>query len=201
MADNVLGLFFEISADPSKATQALSLFRSASERESQAVAGHFSTLQGAAEKARGVHETAFGQMTRSVQGFGDATTKVFASIAESVLRNIELDQLEVTQKGQTEASKLLISKQGIQQLAAVRTVQEFAEGLSALGQFDFWSAAQHFASSALYGTLAALQISSLVAAGGGGGGVSGPTQASAAVGGGSAASSAPVPFASGSASP
>ncbi len=200
MPDNVLGLLFEVSADPSKAIQALSLFSSASDREFKAVTSHLSAMQSGAERARAGMETAFGHMTRSVQSFGDATTRIFALIAEGILRNMELEQLEVVHKSQAEASKLLISKQAIRELAAVKAVEAFAKGLEALGDFNFFSAAKYFASAALYGSLAALQVAPLFESPGGGR-IRGPGRDSGVGGSGLGAGSAgPVMLASGAAS-
>ena len=168
MAENTLGLFFEISADPSKAVQALSNFRSASAAELGALNSHFTAMQEGAERARSSLEGSFGNMTRSVEGFGDSTLRTFGLIAAGILRNMELEKLEVSHKSSSEASKLLVSKQAIKELAAVKAVEAFAKGLEALGEFNFWSAAQYFASSALYGGLAAIQVAALFSSTGGG---------------------------------
>jgi len=168
MAENTLGLFFEISADPSKAVQALSNFRSASARELGALNSHFTAMQEGAERARSSLEGSFGNMTRSVEGFGGSTLRTFGLIAAGILRNMELEKLEVSHKSSSEASKLLVSKQAIKELAAVKAVEAFAKGLEALGEFNFWSAAQYFASSALYGGLAAIQVAALFSSTGGG---------------------------------
>src|SRR2546428_7566930 len=168
MAENTLGLFFEISADPSKAVQALSNFRSASAAELGALNSHFTAMQEGAERARSSLEGSFGNMTRSVEGFGDSTLRTFGLIAAGILRNMELEKLEVSHKSSSEASKLFVSKQAIKELAAVKAVEAFAKGLEALGEFNFWSAAQYFASSALYGGLAAIQVAALFSSTGGG---------------------------------
>src|SRR3989442_4898578 len=156
MAENTLGLFFEISADPSKAVQALSNFRSASAPELGALNSHFTAMQEGAERARSSLEGSFGNMTRSVEGFGGSTLRTFGLIAAGVLRNMELEKLEVSHKSSSEASKLLGSKQAINELAAVQAVEALADGLEALGAIKFLSAAPQFASSALYGGLAAI---------------------------------------------
>ncbi len=168
MAENTLGLFFEISADPSKAVQALSNFRSASATELGALNSHFTAMQEGAERARSSLEGSFGNMTRSVEGFGGSTLRTFGLIAAGILRNMELEKLEVSHRSSSEASKLLVSKQAIKELAAVKAVEAFAKGLEALGEFNFWSAAQYFASSALYGGLAAIQVAALFSSTGGG---------------------------------
>ena len=182
MAENTLGLFFEISADPSKAVQALSNFRSASAAELGALNSHFTAMQEGAERARSSLEGSFGNMTRSVEGFGDSTLRTFGLIAAGILRNMELEKLEVSHKSSSEASKLLVSKQAIKELAAVKAVEAFAKGLEALGEFNFWSAAQYFASSALYGSLAAIQVAALFSSTGGGR----PRSAGGSIGGGGA---------------
>jgi hypothetical protein len=60
--------------------------------------------------------------------------------------------------------------ESLQKQAAVQAVMEFAAGLTALARLDFRAAGLHFASSALYGTIAAMQIATALGAGGGGGG-------------------------------
>jgi hypothetical protein len=198
MANSTLGLVYEVSADPSKAVQALAQFRDTSQRESSTVLSHFSALQEGADRARRSHEAAFGAMTTSVQSFGNATVRVLADVAEGLLRNMDLDQLDVAQKNKTEASKLSISKRGVQDLAVVKAAESFAKGLEALGDLNFWSATQYFAASALYGSLAAVQISSLLGSGsapslGPGGGATASIGARSAVAG-------PVQLAPGAAS-
>lgn len=199
MAENTVGLFFEISADPSKAVQALSQFSSASEQHSTAVAGHLRALQAGAEQARQAHAAAFGQMARSVRGYGDATTRIYALVAESILKSMELNNLEATNHATAQSAKLVASKGAVKELAAIKAVESFAKGLEALGDFNFFSAAKYFGASALYGTLGALQIESLLGASGGGGSVRGPSGASSATSGGAAATG-PVALAPGSAS-
>ncbi len=199
MADNVVGLYFEISADPAKAVQALSTFRTASERESSAVTAHLRAMQSGAEQARAAHAAAFGHMTQSVQDFGGASVGILAQVAEQITRNMKLDQLDALNHAKAQGSKLLISKQAVRELAAVKAVQAFAKGLEALGDFNFWSAAQYFASAALYGSLAAIQISALLSGGGGGRG-RGPGRDNAGAAGGAGAATGPVALASGAAS-
>lgn len=60
--------------------------------------------------------------------------------------------------------------ESLKQQAVVQAVMEFAAGLAALARLDFRAAGLHFASSALYGTIAAMQIATALGAGGGGGG-------------------------------
>jgi Mg2+ and Co2+ transporter CorA len=60
--------------------------------------------------------------------------------------------------------------ESLKQQAVVQAVMEFAAGLQALARLDFRAAGLHFASSALYGTIAAMQIATALGAGGGGGG-------------------------------
>lgn len=57
----------------------------------------------------------------------------------------------------------------LKQLAVVRAVVETAKGFAALGDFDFWAAAQHFASAGLWGTVAGMQVASMAGAFSGGG--------------------------------
>lgn len=187
MADNTLGLMFEISADPSKAVQALAAFRTASEGQFNAVTSHFNALQAGTERARRAHEAAFAQMTTSVQGFADVTLRSFGLIAEGLLRNTELEQADSESHGKAQASKLLASKSAIKELAILKAVEAFAKGLEALGDFNFFSAAKYFAAAALYGSIGAVQIAGILGGGGGEAGARiGKGEASGSAGGGSA---------------
>jgi hypothetical protein len=200
MADNVLGLYFEISADPTKAVQALSTFRAASERESNAVTTHLRAMQSGAEQARAAHQAAFGQMTHSVQDFGAASLDVSAQLAAQVTRAIQLNNLDATSHAKTQASKLSASVQAIKALSAIKAVHAFAKGLEALGDLNFWSAAQYFAAAALYGTQAAIQISAMLGGGGGGGRARAGARENVGAAGGAGAATGPVALASGAAS-
>jgi hypothetical protein len=139
-------------------------------------------MQDGAERVRQAHQAAFGQMTKSVQAFGDATLSVSSLIAESVLRNMQLEQADAANHATAQASRLATSRSAIKELAIVKAVETFAKGLEALGDFNFLSAARYFASSALYGTIGAAQIASALGAGGGGS-VPGPGRQSVGVGG------------------
>ena len=198
MADNVVGLYFEISADPAKAVQALSTFQSASQTQSSAVTAHLRAMQAAAEQARVAHQAAYANMTQSVQDFGGATATTLTQVAAQITGNIELNKTDAANHAKTQAAKLASSQQAVKALAAIKAVEAFAKGLSALGDLNFWSAAQYFASAAQYGTLAAIQISNMLGGSGGGGPRPGRGNAQAAGGGGTA--TGPVALASGAAS-
>lgn len=77
------------------------------------------------------------------------------------------------------AASILNTLGAKREYAAVMAIYEAAEGFAALGNFDFWSAAQDFVSSAMYAKVAGTSSHSHNAGGGGGG-----TQSSYGRGGG-----------------
>lgn len=192
MAENSVGLYFEIAADPSKAVEALARFSAASAQHTNAVRSHLSAFEQGTEKVRQAHEAAFANMTSSLEGYGNATLRVYTRVAEAIAGGIELKQQEVGHHARAEAGKLAISKRSVRELAVVKAAEAFAKGLEALGDFNFWSAGQYFASAALYGSLAAIQISGLIGGGGGGGPSRGPGQNTGSGTGAAGAGSAPA---------
>ncbi|MGH9356208.1 MAG: hypothetical protein ACRD10_08775, partial [Terriglobia bacterium] len=55
----------------------------------------------------------------------------------------------------------------LKQTAVYKAIEATASGFQALGGFDFWAAAQDFASAALWGTIAGAQVASAAGAGAG----------------------------------
>ncbi len=173
MAENVLGLVFEINADPSKAEAALASFRS---KTAAALGGVADSQRNALAVAReagaefrnmaGGASLAFGQMSRAAHGWSAVALKVFGEVSREIIRHMELERLSAIHTGKAEAEKTLLTVKAIKEVAAVRAVLEAAKGFAALADYDFWSAAQHFASSALFGGIAAMQIAGLLAGGG-----------------------------------
>ena len=181
MANNIIGALFETHAGPGKAGSAaeaetaLETFRAkatetfqsvaeASRRAAPALGATTAELQRLAVAS----QTAFDQMNRHVQGWSQTATTSFARVAQQVLSHIRIEQQSAVESGRAEAQKTLLHKTAVEQRAAIEAVKETAAGFAALGDFNFWGAAQHFASAALWGSLAALQIAGAVGAFGGG---------------------------------
>lgn len=110
---------------------------------------------------------AFAQMAGAARGAGGVMLRIMAMIASQILNEIALRQAEVVATGVAEAGKATITLGALKQLAIVRAVTEAAKGFAALGSFNFWSAAQHFASAALFGTVGGMQVMAIVGAIGG----------------------------------
>jgi len=207
MADNPLGLLFELEAGPGKAEAALESFRAkatetfrsvaeASRRASPALGATTAELQRLAVASK----TAFDQMNRHVQGWSQTATTSLARVAEQVLRHISIEQQSAVESGRAEAQKTLLHRAAAQERAVIEAVKETAAGFAALGDFNFWSAAQHFTSAALWGSLATLQIAGALGAfgssGGGGGGYGrGPSVAPRSIGAGAAGGTPALPTA------
>ena len=149
-----------------KATETFQSVAEASRRASPALGATTAELQRLAVASK----TAFDQMNQHVQGWSQTATTSFARVAQQVLSHISIEQQSAVESGRVEAQKTLLHKTAVEQRAAIEAVKETAAGFAALGDFNFWGAAQHFASAALWGSLAALQIAGAVGAFGGGGG-------------------------------
>lgn len=170
MADNILGLLFEISADPTKAIGALTQFRTATQREFDAVADQLLRLQRSSLEARATLSDAFSEMTASVAGFGAQGLQLITSVTESLLAQMQVEKLSALEHTRAENLKALASVEAIKRVAIVRAAEEIAEGISALARLEFRAAALHFASAAKFGVVAAAELGAFGGAGLGGGG-------------------------------
>ncbi len=177
MAENVLGSIFGASAHPAATHAALeglraettATFASIVEASRRAMPAFEQTTQ-AIERLSRTSMTAFEQMRGHTERWSSSATSTLARVVELTQRQIAVERLSAAETGRAEAQKTLLHKAAVQERAVVEAVKEAAAGFAALGDFNFWSAAQHFASAALWGSLAALQIASAVGAFGGGGG-------------------------------
>jgi len=174
MAENILGSLFETSGEPAKAalhslsTEATATFESIVEASRRAMPAFEQTTQAIGRLAR-TSGSAFEQMRSHTEQWSQSATSTLGRVVELIQRHIRVEQLSAVETGRAEAQKTLLHKVAVQERAAVEAVKEAAAGFAALGDFDFWSAAQHFASAALWGSLAALEIASTVGAFNGGG--------------------------------
>jgi hypothetical protein len=175
MAENVLRSIFAASGGPDQSRKALeslrtettATFESIVEASRRALPAFEQTTQAIDRLAR-TSGSAFDQMRGHTERWSSSATSTFARVVELIQRHIAVEQLSAVESGGAEAHKTLLHKAAVQERAVVEAVKEAAAGFAALGDFDFWSAAQHFASAALWGSLAALQIASAVGAFGGG---------------------------------
>lgn len=113
--------------------------------------------------------TSVSEMLGAITGWGGVAVRVFDQIFNQISRQIEIERELVVEHKLTEVSMTTATLDALKQLAVVKAVEETAKGFAALGDFDFWAAAQHFASAALWGTVGAMQIASMAGAFSGGG--------------------------------
>ncbi len=158
MADNVIGLIFEISADPRNALNAVSQFRAGMGRELDAVGSQFLELGRTSLEASTALASAFNDMTGAVTGFGQVTANLLASVTESILEQIDVERLSALQYQEAEGIKANASIEATKRVAAVRAIEEIAEGIAALARLQFQQAALHFASAAKFGLITAAQM-------------------------------------------
>ncbi len=173
MADNTLGLLFEISADPSRAEAALERLQAKASQTSRKQASEWEALARSASAA-------FNQMAGVAQTASEVMLRAFEAVAGGMLRQMALQQLSVAETAKAEGGKAAITLKAIREIAIVRAIEETAEGVAALARFQFHKAALHFLSAAKFGAVAATEIAPLL------GGL-GAAQRSAAAGGGVAA--------------
>src|SRR5947208_5848785 len=133
MADNPLGLLFELEAGPGKAETALETFRAkatetfqsvaeASRRAAPALGATTAELQRLAVAS----QTAFDQMNRHVQGWSQTATTSFARVAQQVLSHIRIEQQSAVESGRAEAQKTLLHKTAVEQRGAIEPVEATA---------------------------------------------------------------------------
>jgi hypothetical protein len=196
MAENVLGLLFEISADPSGAEAAMTRLQGSVNQSLKSQASEFDTLARTATSA-------FNQMAGSAQSAGGVMLRIFGQVADNIIQQIELQQLSVTETGKAEAAKAAISIKSIKDVAVVRAVEETAEGFAALARLRFDQATMHFLSAAKFGAIAAVEMAPRIGASAGGSHVRGPSASRAGaqeLGGGRTAGGTAAPLAPGAAS-
>lgn len=176
MAENVLSSIFGASSHPAETNAALESLRAGTTATFESIVEASRRAMPAFEQTRTAIErlartsgSAFDQMRGHTERWSSSTTSTLARVAELIQRHIAIERLSAVETGRAEAQRTLLHKAAVQERAVVEAVKETAAGFAALGDFNFWSAAQHFGSAALWGSLAALQIASAVGAFGGGG--------------------------------
>ena len=172
-ASSTLGLLFEIDADPSKAQQALATFEAAAGEQFQRIAGNAKNVaqeatrfeedlqhpdkptvlpgdqqfaqqvQGMAQTLRSTLVPAYNMSSEAAKNFGQVVTESFARITDASHSATA-----------AEAARMAATLGFRRAAAAIEAVWETAKGFAALGDWDFWAAAQHFMAAAEYGIIA-----------------------------------------------
>lgn len=112
---------------------------------------------------------AYSELTHSSQNWSTAATRATSEVMVQIMRNIGLQQRDALESGKAQASKSLLTISALKELAPIKAAVNVAKALEDLGDFNFWGAAQHFASAAMWGTVGAAQVSAMVGGFGGGG--------------------------------
>ncbi len=129
--------------------------------ESQAVQELTSSLQRLDQQGVKTYR----DLSHSSQSWGVAAERVATQALALITRQSLADQQSAAAHRLAEQSKSASTLMALKQLSVIKAVEQTAAGFADLGSFNFWGAAQHFASAALYGTIAGTQIAA--AAGGG----------------------------------
>lgn len=120
--------------------------------------------------------TAYEELGRSAQEWSNVTMKTTARALALLTRQNLLEAGTATAHGQAEQAKSVASISSLKRLAPIQAAVQIAKALGDLGDLNFWGAAQHFASAAMWGTVGAAQVSGLI------GGAGAPTRRQADVG-------------------
>lgn len=104
--------------------------------------------------------TSAGKISESLAGSSGKSIRALERIGAEMIKNITLQQKDAVEAGKAEASKSLLTISALKQRAPVQAAMQLAAAFGDLGDLNFWGAAQHFASAALYGGVAAAQIAS-----------------------------------------
>jgi hypothetical protein len=114
------------------------------------------------------------QELEQLNGVLNQQVGVYQQATVQVLQLTTAEQIEAaiadsrTQSFERQITGMVSLIAGRRAAAAVEAVWETAQGFAALGEYDFWSAAQHFLSAAQYGIVAGAGAGGGSAAGGGG---------------------------------
>ncbi|MGH9771997.1 MAG: hypothetical protein ACRD4Q_09910, partial [Candidatus Acidiferrales bacterium] len=105
-------------------------------------------------------------LSHSSQSWGVAAERAATQALALITRQSLADQQSAAAHRLAEQSKSASTLMALKQLSVIKAVEQTAAGFADLGSFNFWGAAQHFASAALYGTIAGTQIAAAAGAGG-----------------------------------
>ena len=158
---NLLRTFFEIHNRGGGSAGGPQIFMESSAGELQAVQELTSSLQRLDQQ--GVRT--YSELSRSSQKWSGMATRAATQVIALLTHQNLVDQQSMATHRLAEQAKSASTLVALKQLAPVRAIMQTAAGLADLGDFNFWGAAQHFASAALYGTIAGAQIAASANAG------------------------------------
>ncbi|MDE3180389.1 MAG: hypothetical protein KGM47_12110 [Acidobacteriota bacterium] len=134
-------------------------------------------LGAALDSARSEGTRAYGDLGRSAAEWSALSTKATNSVLAALASHQKQLTNSVAVHSKVEEAKSLATAAAIKHTAFYKAIAATAAGFQALGDFDFWAAAQDFTSAALWGTLAGSQVASM--SGGGSRGRSGAGRSAA----------------------
>lgn len=110
----------------------------------------------------------FDTINQDLEMMGNRHLRTFGMVGSILQQSIEAEKRSAAASGAAAMSKTQFAIGALKQLAPVKAEVNVAKGLEALGDFNFWSAAQYFAGAAMWGTIGAAQIAGMVSGAGGG---------------------------------
>lgn len=132
------------------------------EQEISLVASSLKKLTSALEAVQTQGTTTYSNLGRSAGEWSNATTKATAQVIALLTRQNALETGSAAAHGRAEQAKSLASITALKQLAPVQAAVQVAKALGDLGDLNFWGAAQHFASAAMWGTVGAAQVAGML---------------------------------------
>lgn len=196
MAENTLGLLFEISADPSKAERALERFRTHTTAQTNSVRSDFqmvardlaawgSGFQGQLSLAQG-----------ALAGLGQTAALTFERFAQGMGMNMTVALAYSKSIGEAMSRSLKATATTIAAEAVIQTLRSLGLGFYLLALGDFTGSANAFKSAAVWGSIGGIAGAAAGAAPGAGAS-SGPAgNASASLASGDARNTSAAAFAS-----
>jgi hypothetical protein len=158
---------FEMQGEGGKTSGTFDAFSS---QENEGISQTLATiheLTASFEKAREEGSKTYEALGRSAQSWSGIATRTIGQVLSVMNQHSLAEERSVVTHARAEQAKSLASLTTLQHTAFYRAIAATAAGFQALGEFDFWAAAQDFASAALWGSLAGAQIASIASAGGG----------------------------------
>ncbi|MGH9468778.1 MAG: hypothetical protein ACRD1N_00375 [Terriglobia bacterium] len=111
----------------------------------------------------------YSQLGKAVEGWGNIATRTIRQVLQLTDLQNSGEEKSVASHARAEQAKSLASLSALKSTATYRAIAAAAAGFQALGEFDFWAAAQDFTSAALFGTIAGAQFAAISSGGGGAG--------------------------------
>lgn len=119
---------------------------------------------------------AYEGLGHSAQEWSNVATKATSQALALLTRQNLLEAGAAAAHSQAEQAKSVASISSLKRLAPIQAAVQIAKALGDLGDLNFWGAAQHFASAAMWGTVGAAQVSGLI------GGAGAPSRRQSAAG-------------------